>query len=396
MKIFRKTKIIILFLILVATFFATFCFSINYAFASSHVLTITAFDKQYIFYDYETSFYNGKRFLNDIDNVIDKIYLDTLTNAINSTINFNPSNSENPFSITKSKDGRCIDKQKLKNDIFDALNQNKKEVACSFITLNADVTEKDNQNLICLRGEFSTNYSSSTSSRKHNVALATKKINGTILQNNQMFSFNQTVGERSEKNGFQNAKIILNGEFVDGVGGGVCQVSTTLYNAVLLSNLQVKEKHAHSLSVSYVAPSFDAMVNGSSLDLKFINDTNFTIYIIGKADGNNLTFKIYGEKNPYEIKRVSKINEKIAPSPCEYIKSDDLFIGEQNVLQYEKHGIKSQGILEYYKNGKKIKEQSIRKDYYKPISAKILVGTKQKLQEDVQDEKQVDKFSSIS
>ncbi len=395
MGIFKKTKIYIFFLILVATFFATFCFSTNYVFASSPILTITAFDKKYSFYDYETSYYNGKLFLNDLDNVVDKIYLDTLVKPTNSTINFNPSNFENPFSITKSISGRCINKEELKKDVEFALNQKINAITCKTVTLNAKITEKDNQNLICLRSEFSTNYSSSTSSRKHNVNLATKKINGTVLTSNQVFSFNQTVGERSEKNGFQNAKIILNGEFVDGVGGGVCQVSTTLYNAILLSGLKIKEKHAHSLSVNYVAPSFDAMVNGNSFDLKFINDTNSLIYITSKADGNILTFKIYGEKNPYEIKRLSKINEKIAPSSCEYIESDDLFIGEQTVLQYEKYGIKSQGILEYYEKGKKIKEEIIRKDYYKPVNAKILIGSKQKEQDENQTEKQVDKIVSI-
>ena len=395
MNILRKAKFYLLFFILVATFFATFCFSVNYAFASSPILTITAFDKEYCFYKYETSFYNGTRYLNDIDGVIDKIYLDTLIKPSNSIINFNPSNFSNPFSITESKSGRSIDKQQLKKDISFALNQNINLINCKTLTLNAEVTKQDNQNLICLRGEFSTDYSTSATSRKHNINLATKKINGIVLKSGEIFSFNQIVGERSEKNGFQNAKIIFNGEFVDGVGGGVCQVSTTLYNATLLSNLQVKEKHAHSLSVSYVAPSFDATVNSNSLDFKFINDTNSLIYIVSKSDGNTLSFKIYGEKNPYKIKRVSKINEKIQPLPCEYIKSDDLFIDEQKVLQYEKYGIKSQGVLEYFKDGKKIKEIIIRKDYYKPVNAKVLVGTKQKPQVVDQNEKQVDKIVGI-
>ena len=266
MKIFRKT-IKPIFLILVVTFFATFCFSIKTAYAFSPILTITAFNSEYCFYKYETSFYNGKRYLNDVDGVIEKIYLDTLVRPTNSTIKFNSSNFDSPFTITKSSNGYCIDKEKLKNDVFLALNQGEDKITCKKITLKPEITENDNKKLTTLRGEFSTSYENSISSRKHNVFLATKSINGIIVNPSETFSFNKIVGERSEKNGYQNAKIILNGEYVDGIGGGVCQVSTTLYNALLLSNLKITEKHAHSLQVSYVAPSFDAMVSGNSLDL---------------------------------------------------------------------------------------------------------------------------------
>ncbi len=394
MKIFRKTRNTI-FLILVATFFATFCFSVKTAYASSPILTITAFNSEYCFYKYETSFYNGKRYLNDVDGVVEKIYLDTLICPTNSTIKFNSSNFDSPFTITKSSNGYCIDKEKLKNDVFLALNQGEDKITCKKITIKPEITENDNKKLTNLRGEFSTNYENSISSRKHNVFLATKSINGIILNAGETFSFNKVVGERSEKNGYQNAKIILNGEYVDGIGGGVCQVSTTLYNALLLSNLKITEKHAHSLQVSYVAPSFDAMVSGSSLDLKFLNDTNSPIYILGKTDGKTLSFKVYGEKNDYTIKRVSKINEKISPLPCEYIESDTLFLGEQSVVQYEKDGIKSQGVLEFYSGGKKVKEIVIRKDFYKPVQAKILIGNKQKVDDCEEIEKQVDKIDSI-
>ncbi len=382
MILLRKTKKLILILSLVASLFATICFSVIVAKASSPILIISAFDKKYYFYDYETSVHNGKRYLNDLSNVVDKIFLDTLKIPIDSTVVFNPSNFENPFTITKSSNGECIDKEKLKKDVDLALNLGNDFISCSTLTLLPKITEKDAKSTICLRGEFSTSYSASTKSRKTNILLATKSLNGKVVESGKTFSFNKSVGERSEKNGYEKAKIIINGEFVDGVGGGVCQVSTTLYNALLLSNLKVSEKHAHSLTVNYVEPSFDAMVSGSSIDLKFINDTNNLIYITAKADGNTLKFKIYGENNPYKIVRVSKITKTILPKACEYVESNDLFIGEQNVLQYEKNGIESQGFLQYYINGKMVKEQQLRKDSYKPVNAKVLVGTKQLVTQD--------------
>ena len=229
MKIFRKT-IKYAFLILVATFFATFCFSIKTVYAFSPILTITAFNTDYHFYKYETTLYNGRRYLNDVDGVIEKIYLDTIVRPTNSTIKFNPSNYDNPFTITKSSNGYCIDKEKLKTDVFLALNERKSKVNCKKVELTAEISESDNKKLTTIRGEFSTNYEKSITARKHNVFLATKSINGIILNSGETFSFNKVVGERNEKNGYQNAKIILNGEYVDGIGGGVCQVSTTLYN----------------------------------------------------------------------------------------------------------------------------------------------------------------------
>ncbi|HKL94383.1 MAG TPA: VanW family protein, partial [Clostridia bacterium] len=106
-----------------------------------------------------------------------------------------------------------------------------------------------------LRATFSTTYSNSSPNRKHNIKLAASKLNITLYPD-EIFSFNRIVGERSEARGFLTAHIILDGKFVDGVGGGVCQVSTTLYNCALLSDLEILCAHRHSLPVSYVAPSF--------------------------------------------------------------------------------------------------------------------------------------------
>ena len=130
-----------------------------------------------------------------------------------------------------------------------------------------------------LMGEYSTSYSSSGSSRKNNIELAAKALNGTKVNAGEKFSFNKTVGIRSAKRGYLPAPVIENGKYVDGVGGGVCQVSTTLYNAALLAGLKVTEYHPHTLAVSYVSPSRDAMVSGTYSDLKFVNTTDCPVYI---------------------------------------------------------------------------------------------------------------------
>jgi vancomycin resistance protein YoaR len=231
---------------------------------------------------------------------------------------------------------------------------------------------------IILRSQFYTSYPTSSEERKSNILLAAKSLNGTLVASGEEFSFNLTVGERTVKRGYKTAKIIVGGEFVDGVGGGVCQVSTTLYNAVLLAGLKIIEYHPHSLPVSYVAPSFDAMVNSAWADFRFINDTKNPIIIITSADGERLTIKIYGQKLEEKIVRKSVVTEEI-PAPENLVVYDDsgefpdLYEGESRVLKYGAKGYKSEGYLLISKNGKTYTKK-LRSDKYAPLRGKTVFG----------------------
>ena len=233
---------------------------------------------------------------------------------------------------------------------------------------------------IVTRSVFSTDYSTSTQERKTNVQIASNALNNVFVDVGGEFSFNTTVGERTEKRGYKKAKIIFNGEFVDGVGGGVCQVSTTLYNALLLADLKIIEYHPHTLPVSYVKPSFDAMVNSGSADLKFVNNTHNPIIIKTNANGQTLKITILGEKLDYKITQASQITEKW-PLPEPILKQDldgeypDLLKGQQRVIYYGKNGYKSTGSLVYWLNGKVVKQKVIRTDTYKGIKGLTVIGT---------------------
>ena len=230
-----------------------------------------------------------------------------------------------------------------------------------------------------LRAEFSTDYSKSSAERKHNIALAAKSLDKTLVDVGGEFSFNRTVGARTEKRGYKPAKIIVKGEFVEGVGGGVCQVSTTVYNAAIRAGLNVTEAHGHSLAVSYVKPSCDAMVNSGSADLRFINRTHNPVIIRAFADGKTLTVKVFGEpmKEKYELKSV--IIEEIPP---EYtvVKDDDgeypdLYLGERKIVKNGVKGIISEGVLIKTVNGKTVSKARIRRDRYLAIGGVIMEGT---------------------
>lgn len=217
---------------------------------------------------------------------------------------------------------------------------------------------------------FCTDYSSSSSSRKHNVELAVKSIDGCVVTAGEEFSFNAIVGERTEANGYKTAKIIVKGKFEDGVGGGVCQVSTTLYNAVLRAGLTITEAHPHSLPVSYVDPSFDAMVSTYS-DLKFTNDTPYPLTIKGEADGKRIRFTLYGFPivTDGETRKFRSVKIKdVVSNEYEDVFDEEGILGdeEERILKEPKPGMVSESYADVYYRGELVSTRRIRRDYYAP------------------------------
>ena len=156
-----------------------------------------------------------------------------------------------------------------------------------------------------LLGEYSTDYSSSTADRCNNVQTAAERINGTILKPGQTFSTVKVIKERTVENGYKAAPEYAGGKVVSGVGGGVCQVSTTLYNAVINAELEVVERSPHSMVVHYVNVSRDAAISGNYKDLKFKNNTKSLIYIAASANGGVLSFKIFGEDTREKDRKIA-------------------------------------------------------------------------------------------
>lgn len=213
---------------------------------------------------------------------------------------------------------------------------------------------------------YTTYYNADDKGRTKNIRLACKRIHGITVQPYGEFSFNQTVGKRTRAAGFQDAKIILDGEFVLGVGGGVCQVSTTLYNAVLLAGLTVTESHPHSLSVSYVPPSRDAMVSSSS-DLRFFNCLSSPIRLSATAEDGALKIAVYGKSEGGRYEIISYITEEIPP-PEPIVKVGK----EEKILRREKQGIKSEAYLERYVGNALIERKRLRRDNYAAVQGIIV------------------------
>lgn len=274
--------------------------------------------------------------------------------------------------------GEFVNIKKFYNDVFEYLSKGKTEI---FIKIETEKF-KDEFNAreeFKEKGCFSTKFSTSSPERKNNIRLALSKFDGLVLEEGEILSFNKTTGIRNESNGYMAAKIISNGTFVDGFGGGVCQVSTTIYNACLLSGLEILEVHNHSLPVSYVEPSFDAMVNSGSSDLLIRNNTNGKIIFTTSYEGDVCKVKIFGKRNKYKITRISE-KTKIIPAESEFIDKDfekyglfDLEIGQEKRLSYAKEGFYSNAYLNFYdEKGNLIKTQKIRENRYNPTRGIIV------------------------
>ncbi len=210
---------------------------------------------------------------------------------------------------------------------------------------------------------YTTYYDEKDGGRCQNISIAASLVGGVTVQAYGEFSFNATVGKRTEEAGFRQAKIILNGEYVSGVGGGVCQVSTTLYNAALKSGLEVTEYHPHSLRVGYVPPSRDAMVSTGS-DLKLFNPHSFPVYLSAEVFKGGIRIAFFGKNEGYRYELSSNVLAEIPP-PEPIVKEGD----KDEIIRSPKHGVKSEAFLECYKGGRLLFRKRLRADEYRPIQA---------------------------
>ena len=279
-----------------------------------------------------------------------------------------------PFTYFEGQNGRRADRLKLISDIQYSLANGFTEVNINFIETPTFRSMKDIEYDTRLLSSYTTYFDGGNFERAHNIELAAESINGKILERGEEFSFNGTVGERSEKRGYKTAKIISKGEFIDGVGGGVCQVSTTLFNAAVLAGCKITECHPHSLTVSYVPPSCDAMVSGDYYDLKFENTTGSRLYVRAFTGGNFITFKIYGRGDGAEYFFESRVLDVI-PAPVEEIEDENVRDG--------KDGIISEGYLTV-KRGSLATTKFLRRDKYTPLSARIKKPAAQETEEKVE------------
>ena len=190
-----------------------------------------------------------------------------------------------------------VDLPKLQNDLLLAV-MHKSNVEVPFVEGEKRVTDQDLASIKEVESEFTTRFQTSKASRCNNIQLASSKLNGVVLLPGDRVSFNETVGRRTIKAGFKIAGVYKNGKHDVDVGGGICQVSTTLYNAALLADLKIIHRHNHSMPVAYVPLGRDATVDFGNLDLEIENSTDHPIALNSEYHPGKLTFRVLGKKDP--------------------------------------------------------------------------------------------------
>lgn len=324
--------------------------------------------------------------LGGFDESINSVIEEINKSPINQSIEFKPDATEDEmFKIIEGSTGILVDKDSLYQKIDEAF-LNSKNISIEVPVIEVDYQKKGEDLLLNtkLRSSFSTSYASSQAGRKDNIKIALSAFNGMVVEPGQVVSFNEVTGAKTPEKGYKKAKIILNGVYVEGYGGGVCQASTTLYNALILSDIDIEEVHPHSLPVAYVPLAFDAMVSEGYADLRFKNNLEYPIYIKAWGDGEKARVSVYGAllDEGYEIKRKSEFVEVLPHSGDMIIKDTKgeysnkiTYVGEYLRIKSPQEGYRSKAYIDYYKDGELVDQKLIRDEIYKPQKGIVMEGT---------------------
>ena len=251
--------------------------------------------------------------------------------------------------------GRTIDLDGSLDLILSAVARGEAKVVLPMAADQPKVTARDLEQVDTLLSSFTTFFPAWRRDRTHNIKTAVSRIDGTLVKPGQVFSYNATVGPREKENGFKEALIYINGKIIPGTGGGVCQVSSTVYNAALLANMEIIERNHHSMPVPYVPLGRDATVAYGLLDLKFRNTTSAPIYLAARVAGSRLTIQIYGASRDKKDVRIYTARAKRGPGGRS--------LSRMAVVVYRA----------IVKDGKEESRQRISYDQYSPAPAHITV-----------------------
>lgn len=222
---------------------------------------------------------------------------------------------------------------------------------------------------------YTTAFNAGEINRSHNLQMAANGINGSVVAPQEVFSFNQKVGKRTLEKGYRDAMVIVGGKFEPGLGGGVCQVSSTLYNACLLAGLDIVERSNHALAIAYVPLGQDATVVYGLQDFKFRNNTGYPVYLRAVTGGGRLTINVYGKLTARQNIKVSHVVDQTIPFKTITELDPQLQPGEQKVEHAGSPGYVVRSFRTYYDvSGNVIKRQQLARDTYRPLNKVVKQG----------------------
>ena len=286
-------------------------------------------------------------------------------------------NDDDTVTVKPSKIGRYLDPKDLGSRIRDVITKRENRTLVLDVQPIMPSLTTSQANAMGIKeciSKFSTTFDPGNKSRVHNIREAANAIDGTILGPGETFSFNETVGPRSAETGYLDAPVMIGDDLVPGVGGGICQVSSTLYNAVLLANLSIVVRVNHSMAPAYIPAGRDATVAYDYIDFKFRNDGSSHVLIKFSVAKNTITSKVYSYvPSNQEVSIITSIDEKIPPG---IIKKEDPSLAQGDEV-VEDSGAWGYVVTVYRvveRDGVEQSRELISKDRYRPRSRRVRVG----------------------
>ena len=308
--------------------------------------------------------------------------VDKLIEDCNKNIYLNPIDAtakviDGQICVTKEMYGRKVDESKLKKDIIDNIkNLDSREIEICIKTLKPKYTYNQLKKIDTVLGSFETYFNISNENRTNNIEVAALATSNLIIGQNEKFSFNNTLKNKNARQNLKEAPIIKNGKSDRGLGGGICQVSTTIYNAALYSNMKIIEVNNHSMPSLYAIKGRDATVSEGYLDFVFQNKNKTPILIYNQVINNKIVSKIYGSKLDKKDIEIETQIVKILKNKQICKKDYNLKNGLNIVEQKGRLGYTVNTFRIYRENQKIIKKELINVSYYPPCDEIIIKGAK--------------------
>ena len=282
--------------------------------------------------------------------------------------------TDRQFKRIPEENGFGLDSAALLRSLSTALEKQPSEVEIPTITAPARVSANELNKITDVVSTFTTKFPVRKKDRNVNIRIASGKINGWVLMPGDTFSFNQVVGRRTIQDGYKQAPVFKNGKHDMGVGGGICQVSSTLYNASLFADLQIVQRHNHSMPVAYLPVGRDATVDYGSLDLALKNNMATPIALSADYEAGTLTFRILGKKDPGLAVKIESSDSQTWSGPVKTVMDPKIPFGQKKVLEKGSSGRSIHTFRVVYRDGKEIARESLGRSLYKGGERVIAVG----------------------
>lgn len=274
------------------------------------------------------------------------------------------------------ENGTTVDESKFIETVAELIKSGEESLEVPTVDAPKTISDEDLAKITEIVSEFTTRFSAGNRSRSTNLEIASKSLDGVVIMPGQQFSFNGVLGKRSAKQGYKLAGIYKNGKHDVGLAGGICQVSTTLYNAALLANLEIKRRQNHSMPVPYVPIGRDATVDYGALDLVFENTTGSPIAVSSDYVPGKLTFRILGVKDPSLSVKIEASGSKSWAAGEKVVKDPTLLAGKRKVIDRGSTGRSVSTFRLVYKNGTLVKRESLGTSLYRAFPKTVALGTK--------------------